>query len=182
MAVTQQLARLEPDILARCRKSVAELDLVCSFAALPLGDHLDLDCSPNHLLEVVPLVLLETWPVTEIVRLMGAMHVALHGLDEVNVDYRGELGGNPSMDVARSIGVATVTEVSQILERADADPQLWLASNAVQAPDLAFMLGVGPDGLSPEKAPGYLRHHWRALVDFYAGARARSLAVMVWVD
>lgn len=182
VAVTQQLARLEPNILARCTESVAELDSVCSFAALPPTDHLDLDWSPSLLREAVTLALLETWPATETVRLAGAMHVALHGLAEVNVDYRGELGGNPSMDVARSIGSATATAIARTLDRADADPLLWLASTAIPAPDLAFLPGMSPDGLSPEDVPGYLRQHWRALVDFYAGARARSLAVIVWLD
>jgi hypothetical protein len=51
MAVTQQLVRLSPALLAECRSSVEALDEVCSFK-LSETDYLDIDWWPIHLEQV----------------------------------------------------------------------------------------------------------------------------------
>ena len=68
MAVTQQLARLTTDELARCRRSVDALHQLCSFELREPGEYLDLDWSPRALQRAAVLAGLPDELVTAIER------------------------------------------------------------------------------------------------------------------
>ncbi|MGI5171804.1 hypothetical protein ACQEU3_46420 [Spirillospora sp. CA-253888] len=52
MAVTTQLARVTAGQLSECRRSVAELDRLCSFEMVPASEYLDLDWADDALIRV----------------------------------------------------------------------------------------------------------------------------------
>ncbi len=64
MAVTQQLVRVPEVLLAECRRSVEELDRLCSFELVPSLERLDLDWAPTALL--VPANWLAFAPITSL--------------------------------------------------------------------------------------------------------------------
>jgi hypothetical protein len=167
VAVTQNLARLDEALLARCAVSVEELDSVCSFRALPLEDYLDLDWAPRLLREVatdaqVPMAL------------AAALDRAMTGDGEVNPAYRDSphtVWEHPVSSL-KPAGVLEVNEAISALAKLNPINRVTVASAGRRL----------KGGEMPDDALAYVQGHFSALPDFYRDASARHLAVVMWQD
>src|SRR3954447_5043682 len=169
MAVTQQLARLTTDELARCRRSAETLHLLCSFELREPRDYLDLDWSPRALQRAAVLAGLPG-------ELVAAIERACDGDDEINPAYR---------DHARTIREHPVTALEPDVVRAiAAEVQRWSAAEIVRrVPDdptlAARALGLTEMADRPRE---YLGTRFALLREFYAEANTRHLATAMWWD
>ncbi|MFY1596941.1 hypothetical protein [Micromonospora sp. WMMD737] len=163
MAVTQQLARLSADRLAACRRSVEELDRLCSFELLPSSDHLDLDWSPGPILRACELG--QVTPAS-----LTALRRALAGDGEINPAYRTE---HP----VTALEPDAVADVTGLLGYAN--PEAALAAVPLDAAAALAALGMPAFDGHPQ---AYLQHNLAALRDFYVHAARRRLAVALWWD
>jgi hypothetical protein len=168
MPVVQNLARPTAVQLAACRRSVEELDRLCSFRMLSGEDHLDLDWSPGALRRLGDLIPLPPG-------VPEAIRHALSGGDEVNPAYR---------DTVDTIFEHPVTaweppdaaRVADVLAGLDARR---LAAGFPHRRVVAERLLLDPRMRDPG---GYVLSHLTALRSFYLGARDRGLAVVLWWD
>ncbi|MEQ4305387.1 hypothetical protein ABNF97_29070 [Plantactinospora sp. B6F1] len=169
MAVTQQLARLSPEQLARCRGSVEELDRLCSFELLSSSDYLDLDWAPAPLLGVFELA--RVGP-----PILAGLRRGLGGDTEVNPAYRDRpesVSGHP----VTALESDAVAEVAGLLGQAE--PQTVLVALPEDA--ASARLSIGMRDFDGHPGP-YLHRHLVALRAFYADAARRRLAVVLWWD
>ncbi|MFF0294620.1 DUF1877 family protein [Kitasatospora sp. NPDC004614] len=168
MAITQQLARITPDHLERCRRHAALHDGDPDWDP-PAGDHLDLDWSPVALRAVCERA----------------------GLDRTQVDaLRRALDGSAAVDLGvlntwphpiAFVGPATALTPAEVAgvaaELAEIDFPALL-DRLPSGPTLAALLGFDLDG-DPAR---YLLRHFHALQAFYAGAARRGLMTVLWWD
>ncbi|MGW5666739.1 hypothetical protein [Micromonospora sp. NPDC003776] len=163
MAVTQQLARLSADRLAACRRSVEELDKLCSFELLPSSDHLDLDWSPGPIVRACELGQVPLSSLT-------ALRRAFDGDAEINPAYRMEHS-------VTALEPDAVADVARLLSYVD--PEAALAAVPLDPAAASAALGMPEFDGHPR---AYLHHHLAALRNFYEHAARRRLAVALWWD
>lgn len=167
MAVTQQLARLSREHLARCRESVEALDELCSFNALPSEDHLDLDWAPR------PLKLAATLTGDELV---AAVREACSGGDEINAAYR-EFPAAVFEHPVRALGPDAVAAVAATLATSDGSTLVGkLPRGPAAAGDVVDLRDFD------DHRGAYLREHFDLLRRFYEEAASRGCAVATWWD
>lgn len=167
MAVTRNLARVSEALLGECAVSVGELDRVCTFRALRSEDYLDLDWAPRLLQEVVVAASVPAI-------LAAALDRAMSGDGEVNPAYRDRPDSIWEHPVS-SLKPADVLDVDKML-------RALAHLNPINEQSVA---GAGRrlrDRDVPADALKYLAAHFGALCDFYRGAAARHLAVVLWQD
>ena len=169
VAVTQQLARLLPAQLAACRRSVDELDLLCSFKMRPRSDHLDLDWAPAPLVRAFQLAHVDDSVVV-------ALRRSLDGDEEINAAYRDHPDTVWEHPVT-ALEPDAVVEVAALLRRVK--PRAVMGALPNDAVAAQASLGLSGFGGHPRR---YLRRHLVALQDFYARAARRHLAVALWWD
>jgi len=152
-----------------CRSSVEALDKLCSFALLPPSDYLDLDWAPAPLLRAFQLAQVsEPIPV--------ALQRGLHGDVEINPAYRGcrdTVWEHP----VTALEPHAVADVAALLGRVEPEA-VWAALPNDDAAALSAV-GLREFGGHPKH---YLHRHLASLLDFYAGAARRGLAVALWWD
>ncbi|MER7569054.1 DUF1877 family protein [Streptomyces sp. NPDC097941] len=171
MAVTQQLARVSAEYLAACRTRTEE-----SFDGdhqwdPPTADCLDLDWAPAMLERACEIAG------------VGELHLAA---------LRQATDGGVAMDVGflnahpHAIGPApaaleplAVRQVSGLLR--EIDLQAVLAVLPLDMREAGALIGHGAEGLV-DGPRTYLKDHFDALREFYAGASKRGLAVASWWD
>ncbi|SCF16555.1 hypothetical protein GA0074695_3923 [Micromonospora viridifaciens] len=169
MAVTQQLARLSPGQLAKCRSSVEELDKLCSFDLLPFTEYLNLDWAPAPLIRVFELAQVST-PIA------AALRRGLDGDVEINPAYRDHqdtVWEHPVVTLEPDI----VADVAALLGQVEPGAVL----GALPEDATAALLSIGMPQFDGHPRP-YLQRHLAALRDFYAHAAHRRLAVALWWD
>ncbi|WP_066945679.1 hypothetical protein [Microtetraspora fusca] len=166
MAVTQQLVRVPDAQLAACRRSVEELDRLCSFELTPRADHLDLDWAPAPLLRACELASGSEYLV--------ALRRSLDGDAEVNPAYRHYAGAIWEHPVSALEGPA-VLHVAGTLR--GLVPDTVLASLPIDGWEA---LGQSTGAMADPR--GYVARHFAALLDFYEEAARRRLAVVMWWD
>jgi hypothetical protein len=110
MAVTLQLARITPEQLSDCRRSLTLLDRLCSFELAPTADHLDLDWAADALIR-----LCEHARVGDVT----AMRRAVSADAEVNPACRDQ--PYTVMEQPRSLQPADVTAIATALRDIDLD-------------------------------------------------------------
>lgn len=166
MAVTQLLARITPEYLDACRRSVDELDRLCSFTA-DEDDYLDLDWSGPYIIRVLTSLGTSSSDVAMIER-------AWTGTVEVNPSYREP--HLPVMEAPSAILPADVSDIAHALSSIDVE-QFALTIPPEETEATAFF-----DAEAPLDPRGYITGHLVALRDFYIAASARRLAVIEWLD
>jgi len=167
VAVTRNLARVSDALLSECRVSVSELDRVCSFQTLDSNDYLDLDWAPRLLREIAITVNVPA-------RLVVALDRAMGGEGEVNPAYRDW----PESVWEHPVSSLKSTDVREIDMSLRALAQLGPV-NERSVDDVVERL---PHHEVPERTHIYLRRHFSALCDFYRGAAARQLGIIIWQD
>ncbi|OLT14147.1 hypothetical protein BJF79_02990 [Actinomadura sp. CNU-125] len=168
MAITTQLARITPGRLSECRRSVAELDGLCSFELVPASEHLDLDWADDALIRVCERAGVGNVP---------ALRRATGGDDEVNPAYRDHPYSvweqpkalEPS-DVLTLAAALCDIDMGHVLSVLPSDPRKLKAA----------ILGALADFIGDPRP--YITTHFNALRDFYAVAAENHLAVVVWRD
>ncbi|MEV5380518.1 DUF1877 domain-containing protein [Streptomyces nondiastaticus] len=171
MALTQQLARVSPQYLARCRRTAEDSPGKAPGWDPPDRDTLDLGWA--------------LWGLARFFRRSGVDAVLTAALERSfsgdSADDAGFLDhptvhdgfdGPPAL-----LAPAAVSEICRVLGTADIDEVLELLPR--DGEEAAKMCGFG--GFSGDLA-AYLRGHFTALRGFYADASARGLAVVAWVD
>ena len=169
MPIVQNLARLSGDLMSACATSTAVLHDVCSFRTLDQDDYLDLDWAPAPL---------EAAAVAARVpgHLLEGLALATGGDDEINRAYR-EMPDGVWEHPVTSLGPGQVMQVHQALRELSAVGFLS-SDTAAQA-----FIRLGPKFPPPDGDPvDYLRPHFQALSDFYAGAAERRLGALMWWD
>jgi hypothetical protein len=168
MAVTTQFARIMRGQLSECRRSVAELDRLCSFEMVPASEYLDLDWAGDALIRVCEHAGVGDVP---------ALRRAIDGDDEVNAAYRDH--PYSVMEQPRTLEPADVLTLAIALRHIDMDRVLSaLPSNPRKLKDAVG--GVLTD-FHGDPRP-YITRHFNALRDFYTVAADRHLAIVVWCD
>ncbi|RZS43371.1 uncharacterized protein DUF1877 [Herbihabitans rhizosphaerae] len=167
MAVTQQLARVTAMQLAACRRSVAELDELCSFRSAPRYDYLDLNWWPATLERVWELTGADTATMSVLRRGFGSA-------DEVNPAYRDypTVWEHP----------VTAVEPDQVAEVADALRTMTPgAVHAVVSSSRDRALAEIVPDVTGDLAEIVAEQH-AILRQFYDEAARRRLATVLWWD
>lgn len=164
MAVTLQLARVTAGQLSACRRSVAELDKLCSFDLLPASEYLDLDWADDALIQVC-----EHAGIGDVVSLRRATD----GDDEVNPAY------DEVMERPKALEPADVVTLATALHGIDLEAVLSALPSDYQ--ELIDTVGGILTEFSSDPRP-YLRQYFAALRDFYTVAADRHLAIVIWCD
>lgn len=171
MAVTQQLARVAATQLAACRRSVADLDALCSFKSFPQDDYLDMNWWP--------VVLERAWELTGAdARTMAVLRSGFAGDREVNPSYR----DHPDTIWEHPVTALEPRQVSVV-----ATALRTVSPDAVHAvvptnPDQFEAALGGTAAAMGENLADRLARQQSVLRDFYAGAAQRRLAVVLWWD
>ncbi|MFF7214223.1 DUF1877 domain-containing protein [Streptomyces sp. NPDC008238] len=162
MAVTQQLARVTEEFLARCRDAARESSDADPGWDPLREDVLDLDWAPATLLKVC--------------RAAGVAAPALAALDRA-------LNGDPAVDVA-FLDHPDAVGVFGPPPAATAPAGVALVAGGLAAIDRAAVRAHGADhGMPGVRDPwGYLTEHFTALRAFCEEASRRGLYVVVWWD
>ena len=170
MAVTQQLARLSVDDLARCRVSVEVLHLLYSFELRPDDDYVDLDWSPR------PLELLAA---RVDARLSEAIAQVCSGAGaEINPAYRDHpltIFDHPVL----ALEPDAVREVAAVMARWPPDQLLAALPYDRRAALTLIAIRLSEFSGHPHD---YLHGHYESLRRFCAEAAAAGMAVVSWGD
>lgn len=162
MAVTQQLARCSPELVATCQSNVTALDDLCSFRLLPSDHHLDLDWAPKPLEDLASLA--------GAPQLTTCLQAATSGGEEVNPEYR---------DFPFSVWEHPVTFHPPAKVADLAEVLLAHSDFPTRAHDHLASLQTE---LEPNRRAGYLAEHYSALTTFYAAASTAGQSVVLWWD
>ncbi|MGW4247162.1 hypothetical protein [Nocardia sp. NPDC004722] len=171
VALTQQLARIPAELLARCRESVEALDSVCSFTAVAHTDYLDMNWWP--------LLLERAWTLIEAdPSVLDTLRYVFDGDAEVNPSYQDHanlISGEPVTALAPH-RVARIAAALRTITPA-------AVANAVPTdPDrVETLLGPHATGVIGDLKPILAEQH-SLLQTFYEEAAHRGLAVVLWWD
>ena len=168
MAVTLQLARIAPEQLSECRRSVAVLDRLCSFELVPESEHLDLDWADDGLIRMSEHAAIGD---------VSALRRATDGDGEVNPAYRDY--PYTVMEQPKALEPADVVTLATALHAIDVERAFSMLTADPQ--ELKNTLGGSLTDLIGDPRP-YLRRHFTALLDFYTVAANQHLAIVIWCD
>ncbi|WP_354638101.1 DUF1877 family protein [Kitasatospora camelliae] len=169
MALTQQLARVSPEYLARCRRNAEDAPDGDPGWDPPAEDALDLNWAIWGLERYLRRVAADPVLVGAVERSCEGTEV-LRFLDHETV-YDG-FGDPPAL-----LAPEAVAEVSRLLDAVDVDAMLARLPGDTE--EAARMCGF--DGFHGDLT-AYLRGQFTALRDFHRGAADRGLAVVTWID
>jgi len=166
MAVTQILARLAPELLARCSADPASLRELVSFRLIGTDCYLDLDWAPAGLERLAQASALSS-------EARDALRAACKGNRAVNPRFpAGEVEFGPF-----GLDADDVCRVAAGLELIDSDTLLApLPHGSTDGHELTG------DSIAVQERAQYYRSHFGALCEFYARAAQRREAVVVWWD
>ncbi|PZT71757.1 hypothetical protein DNK55_32000 [Streptomyces sp. AC1-42T] len=167
MALTQQLARVTPQYLDRCRETAGSAPDGDPRWNPPADDVLDLDWAVWELLGLYRRMRPESPDIAVLERSIhgdGSAPVAF--LDHIEVYDR--IDRPPSL-----LSPAAVTGVARALAAMEIDSLLTTLP--------AYRREGGFPGFTGDPA-AYLRDHFALLRSFYAAAAAKGMAMVVWVD
>ncbi|MER5888767.1 DUF1877 family protein [Streptomyces sp. NPDC001941] len=170
MALTQNLARVSPAYLARCRQAAEESPSGDPRWDPPDEDVLDLDWAMWGLIRLFRWARIDPAHIEALERSIHGDAAGVAFLD--HLEFYDRMDTPPALVRPRDVG-----EIAGLLDAIDWNTALALFP---EDPVLAAQVS-GLDGFAGN-LPAYLTEHFEALRAFYRLASERRLAVVTWVD